>query len=89
MSGSRGMPEVDATIKIRYPDEATARAFWRAVSPDNFQAPQGITIEAKTTGGELLISIVCSRGLGSLIVTIDDLLSCLQAAESAIGGVFG
>jgi len=89
LSGSRGRPEVAATIKIRYKDEVTACTVWRAVSPDNFQTPQGITIEAVTVGCELRVSIVCSRGLGSLIATVDDLLSCIQAAETAIGGVRG
>ena len=89
MSGSRGKPDIAANITIRYKDEATACTVWRAVSPDNFQTPQGITIEAVTVGCELRVSIVCSRGLGSLIATLDDLLSCIQAAETAIGGVRG
>lgn len=87
MSGDRGRPEVAATLRIRYRDEETARAVWEAVSPDNFKAPQGIKIEAETVGGELRVSIACSRGLGSLIATVDDLLSCVQAAGSAIAGV--
>lgn len=87
MSGNREKLEVTATIKIRYRDGATARAVLKAVSPDNFQAPRGISLEAEKAGSELHISIACSRGLGSLIFTVDDLLSCLQAAERAIGGV--
>lgn len=87
MSGDRGRPEVTATISIRYRDEETARAVWEAVSPDNFQAPQGVTVEAETAGGVLRFSIVCLRGLGSLIATVDDLLSCVQAAGRAIAGV--
>lgn len=87
MSGDRGKPEVVATIKIRYQDEEMARAVWEAVSPDNFQAPQGVTIEAETVEGDLHVSIACLRGLGSLIATADDLLSCIQAAGRAIAGV--
>ncbi len=87
LSGDKGKPEVTATIKIRYHDEETARAVWEAVSPDNFQTPQGIRIEADTTEGVVDILITCSRRLGSLIATIDDLLSCVQAAERALGGV--
>ena len=89
MSGDRGKPEVTATIKIRYHDKETAHAIWEAVSPDNFQTPQGIKIEAETADGVVDISITCSRRLGSLIATIDDLLSCIQAAERALGGVIG
>lgn len=89
MSGDRGRPEVTATIKIRYRDGETARAVWVAVSPDNFQAPRGITVEAETADGELSLSITCSKGIGSLVATVDDLLSCVQAAERAISGVRG
>lgn len=89
MSKSSGRPEITADIRIRYRDGETARAVWRAVSPDNFQVPQGITLEAETADGELRITIACLRGLGSLIATVDDLLSCVQAAERAICGVSG
>jgi len=89
LSGNRGKPDITANINIRYRDGETARAVWKAVSPDNFQAPQVITIEAETAEGELRVSIACSRGLGSLIATVDDLLSCIQAAESALSRVRG
>ncbi|RLI08970.1 hypothetical protein DRO42_05385 [Candidatus Bathyarchaeota archaeon] len=87
MSRNSGRPEITANIRIRYRDEETARAVERAVSPDNFQAPKGITLEAEAADGELRITVACSRGLGSLIATVDDLLSCVQAAERAISGV--
>jgi len=83
------MPEVTATIGIRYRDGETARAVWRAITPDNLQAPHGISVEAGIDGGEFRISVACERGLGSLIATLDDLLSCVQAAERAIIGASG
>jgi len=87
LSGSRGRPEATATIKIRYRDGETARAVSAAVSPDNIKAPSGITIGTETEGDVLSLSIACSREIGSLVATVDDLLSCVQAAERAIGGV--
>jgi tRNA threonylcarbamoyladenosine modification (KEOPS) complex Pcc1 subunit len=87
LSGSRGRPEATATIRIRYRDGEIARAVSTAVSPDNVKVPPGITIETETDDDVLSLSIACSRGIGSLVATVDDLLSCVQAAERAIGGV--
>jgi hypothetical protein len=79
--------ETCAQIKIRYREVAIARAVRVAVSPDNHQAPQGIQLRTETEDCELQIHIKCSKGIGSLIATIDDLLSCVQAAERAISRV--
>lgn len=87
MSGSSSGPEVSAAIDIRYGDADTARFIVEAISPDNLQAPQGVTIEAKANGCTLQVTVSCSRGVGSLIATIDDLLSCIQAAERAINEI--
>lgn len=82
MSGSRGRQE--ATITLRYRSEREARAVLDAISPDNSQAPEGITLSSEASGNELRISITCERGIKSLTATIDDLLSCIQAAERAL-----
>lgn len=87
MSGRRERLEASATIAIRYGDGETARAVSAAVSPDNVHVPPGITVGAEAEGAVLRLSIRCSRGMGSLIATLDDLLSCVQAAERAIIGV--
>lgn len=87
MSGNRGKHEVTTTIRIHYRDGETARAVQAAISPDNFQAPKGTTVEAETEDCELHIFISCSWGIMSMVSTLDDLLSCVQAAERAISGV--
>ena len=81
------MPEVSATISIRYGDADTARSILEAISPDNLRAPPGVSVEASVERRALRVSVSCSRGVGSLISTVDDLLSCVQAAERAIEGV--
>ena len=58
-----------------------------AVSPDNLDTPEGIEIDVQVEGGDLKISISCSREIGSLLSTVDDLLSCIQAAERAIDNI--
>jgi hypothetical protein len=79
------MPESSTTIDITYNDPKTARSVLEAISPDNLGAPEGIDIEAKVEGSTLKLSISCNRDIGSLLSTVDDLLSCIQAAEKAIG----
>lgn len=78
------MPEASTTIDIIYEDSKTARSIMEAISPDNLDAPEGVDINAKVDGNTLKISISCSRDIGSLLSTVDDLLSCVQAAERAI-----
>lgn len=84
MSESSSMPEASTTIDIRYKDSQTARSIMEAITPDNLDAPPGIDVYAKVEGKTLKISISCSRDIGSLLSTVDDLLSCIQAAERTI-----
>lgn len=78
------MPEASTTIDIQYEDSKTAQSIMEAIAPDNLDAPEGIDVDAKVDGKILKISITCSRDIGSLLSTVDDLLSCVQAAERAI-----
>jgi len=80
-------PEVSAELSIRYGDAETARFILEAISPDNLQAPPGVSVEARVEGLSLRVSVTCHKGVGSLVSTLDDLLSCVQAAERAISEV--
>lgn len=84
MSGNSSRREASAKIEITYDDEFAARSIMDALSPDNIQAPPGITVEALNFGPQLRLTVSCADGVKSLIATIDDLLSCVQAAERAI-----
>jgi tRNA threonylcarbamoyladenosine modification (KEOPS) complex Pcc1 subunit len=77
----------EAELTLRYPDEETARAVAEAVSPDNYQAPEGMEVSVKSRKTEIDVHIRCPKGVGSLISTLDDLLSCLAAAEKALKGL--
>ncbi|MBS7619414.1 hypothetical protein KEJ21_02055 [Candidatus Bathyarchaeota archaeon] len=74
-------------IKINYPDKASAESILKAISPDNRSAPPGIEIKSEVSKNAVKLSISCVKGLGSLISTIDDLLSCIQIAEKALKGI--
>jgi hypothetical protein len=87
LSGNSSEPEASAVINIHYEDADTARFIVEAISPDNLQAQKGVTVEAKANECTMHLKVTCSRGVGSLIATVDDLLSCVQAAERAISEI--
>lgn len=74
-------------IKISYPDESSAVSILKAISPDNYSAPPGVEIKSEVSRNKVKLSITSVKGLGSLISTIDDLLSCIQIAEKALKGI--
>ena len=84
MSGSSSETEASAKIEILYDDAKASRSIMEAVSPDNLQAPPGVRVEASVVGSRLRLTVTCAGGAKSLIATVDDLLSCVQAAERAI-----
>ena len=81
------MPEAKTEIRIEYKERETAIAIQRSVTPDNLILPDGVHIFLMVEGSSLKIDIFSERTLGSLISTIDDLLSCIQAGEKALEDV--
>ncbi len=79
------MPEAKTAITINYRDEATAMAIQKSVVPDNLELPDGIHIMMGVIGSTLEIEVLSERSIGSLVSTLDDLLSCIQAGEKALG----
>ena len=77
-------PEATADIVIRYDGAEKARSIGDAISPDNIGAPPGVGIDVEVEGSTLRLRVECSRGIPTLIATVDDLLSCIQASETAI-----
>jgi len=83
LSESSLIAEISATVNLKYRDQATAQSIQEAITPDNTEA-QGISIHAHVEDATLLITVNCTRGVGSLLVTLDDLISCIQSAEKAL-----
>jgi len=79
------MPEAKTTIKIDYRDKETALAIQKSVVPDNLSLPDGIHIFIAVVENTLEIEVLSDRSIGSLVSTLDDLLSCIQAGEKALG----
>ena len=79
------MPESSKTvIEIDYGESDTATAVQKAITPDNLTVPDGMHIITLVNGSILEIEVYTDRSIGSLVATLDDLLSCIQAAEKAI-----
>jgi tRNA threonylcarbamoyladenosine modification (KEOPS) complex Pcc1 subunit len=77
----------ETLITIKYNDKDTARAVNSAISPDNLNTPQPIKIDTTVEGTTLKIKMKSNK-LNTLIATLDDLLSCVQAAESALTEIY-
>ena len=79
------MPESSKTvIEIDYGEIDTAKAIQKAITPDNLIVPDGMHIITMVQGSVLEIEVHTDRSIGSLVATLDDMLSCIQAAERAI-----
>lgn len=53
-----------------------------AIAPDNMKAPQGLRVETRKMGNEVLTRIICETNLQTFIATIDDLLESISVAEN-------
>jgi tRNA threonylcarbamoyladenosine modification (KEOPS) complex Pcc1 subunit len=82
----QGKSESKTKIKISYQNKEITAAILKAISPDNYQTPEGISIEAENKEGNLILKIE-TKTIKGMISTIEDLLDCIQAAETAIGEV--
>ena len=84
MSENNSKPETRVQITLPYKDPETAASIREATDPDNQGTPSGVTIHTTTEGATLHITVTATTGMASLIATVDDLLSCIQAAEKAL-----
>ena len=75
---------MEATLTLEYDDVKTARAVADAVSPDNYKTPPGLIVKTEFDGHCVTTEIELDGKLSTLIATIDDLLSCVSAAEKTL-----
>jgi len=75
---------LEAEITLEYADAKNAEAVAKAVSPDNFKVPPGLSIKTTRKGNKVVTYIECRRELPTFIATIDDLLFCVSTAEKAL-----
>lgn len=74
-------------ISLTYPNKRTAQSVAQAVSPDNLNVPQNMTIETKIRGSTVVTVTESGKSLETIISTIEDILSCVEGAEKALNSV--
>jgi len=72
---------LEAEIILDYNDSEIAEAIAKAVSPDNFKAPKGLTVKTMAKDGRVITHVGCKSKLSTFIATVDDLLFCFSTAE--------
>ncbi len=70
-------------ILLDYEDERTADAVSKAVAPDNLKISGVFPVKTYREESRVVSTIECQT-VGTLIATIDDLLSCISIAEKAL-----
>ena len=70
---------LELELKMKYPDDRTAKAVYGALEPDN----KGY-VESRIDGNVLFFRIR-SEDAGSMRNTADDLLACVKIAEETSG----
>jgi len=75
---------LEAEIILDYEEAEIAEAVAKAVSPDNFKTPQGLSIKTTWRKEKVLTKIKCKRKPSTFIATIDDLLFCISTAEKTL-----
>ncbi len=75
---------MEAEVTLEYDDVKVAEAIAKAVSPDNFKTPKGLSITTARKMKKVITHVDCSGKLSTFIATIDDLLFCVSTAEKAV-----
>lgn len=75
---------MEAEIAIKYNDVKSAKAVTKAVSPDNFKVPLGLSIKTIQDKKRVTTYIKCRRKLPTFTATIDDLLFSISIAEKTL-----
>lgn len=74
------------TIDRDYPSSTVAGKVLASMQPDNREVPADTTIEMTVVDKAIRVVVTSTGSLPSFLRTVDDLLTCVQAAEAAIQG---
>jgi Transcription factor Pcc1 len=78
---------LQATIILEYDSQKKADAVADAVSPDNYKAPEGLTIKTSTEKKKVVTEISFEGKMATFIATIDDLLESASTAEKTLSAI--
>lgn len=75
-----------AVVKLKTEGVRKARSLVSATAPDNTSTPKHLHVESHVRGNLVTFKVETPR-LDTLVATIDDLLSCIQAAENSMAAI--
>ena len=73
-----------AELILEYGDSKVAEAIARAVSPDNFKTPKGLSISTVRKANKVITRLDHDGKFSTFIATIDDLLFSVSTAEKVL-----
>ncbi|MFN4133845.1 MAG: KEOPS complex subunit Pcc1 [Candidatus Hadarchaeales archaeon] len=76
--------QISAEVICVYPSKKVATAVAKAISPDNLKAPKRMKISTRVSGEKVMTEVKFDGRMETLIATLDDLLACIQTAESVL-----
>jgi hypothetical protein len=79
--------KVRSTLKIGGLKEEEAHAVVRALRPDNVGLPDGCSIKLDVFEGGMTCTIVGRMEIGSLMSTLNDLMTSLRAADGSLKAI--
>lgn len=71
-------------IILEYTNARVAEAVAKAILPDNFKTPKGLSIKTWRETRKIVTTVKWNGKLPTLIATIDDLLFCVSTAEKTV-----
>ena len=78
------MRRLQAEVTLEYDDSKVAEAIARAVSPDNFKTPKGLSIRTVRKANKVITKLDHDGKFSTFIATIDDLLFSVSTAEKVL-----
>jgi hypothetical protein len=78
---------LEAEIILEYSEAKIAEAVAKAVSPDNFKTPKGLSIKTTWKDNNVITTIKYEGKLATFIATMDDLLFCASTAEKTLQAI--
>ena len=75
---------MEAEIILEFDKANIAEAIARAVSPDNYKTPEGLSVRTTSKDKKVTTLIKCKGKLSTFIATVDDLLFCTATAEKTL-----
>ncbi|WP_309492079.1 KEOPS complex subunit Pcc1 [Candidatus Hecatella orcuttiae] len=78
------MAKFKAELRIKMERRRKAEALAKSVKADNLQTPPQLSVKSWFKNKTFFSTVECDKNFETFLATLDDLLSCLQAAEKTL-----